>query len=237
MANTDSSDEMARLEEFEERDSSARHTKSSDSFLWLLSSSLIIVVLLIILSLQLAFSTEILIAFALCALILCGFIYRDRNRGATMLSEIDENELTETTVSQREYEKQEEGGQSELDQQELSPFEELVRSALDSIPYDFQEHMQNVVVQVEDEPDKETLERVGTREGMTLLGLYHGVPITAWGYQRALLPQHITIYQNTIERYCEHDPERIREQVRATVLHEVAHHFGISHEEMPIWIR
>ena len=237
MPDTDSSDEMTRMEEFEERDFPARRAQSSRSFLWLLSSSLAIVVLCIILNLQLASSTKILIVFALFALILCGIIYLDSNRSTTMLPEIDENEPIETTASQGEYEQQEEGGQSELDQQELSPFEELVRSALDSIPYDLQERMQNLVVQVEDEPSKETLERVGTREGETLLGLYHGVPITAWGHQRALLPQHITIYQNTIERYCEHDPERIREQVRATVLHEVAHHLGISHEEMPIWIR
>jgi len=50
-------------------------------------------------------------------------------------------------------------------------------------------------------------------------------------------PEIITIYQHTIEAYCHGDPDRIREQVRHTVLHEVAHHFGIDHEEMPIWVR
>ena len=45
------------------------------------------------------------------------------------------------------------------------------------------------------------------------------------------------IYQRTIEAYCHGDPERIRQQVRATLLHEVAHHFGIDHDEMPIWVK
>jgi predicted Zn-dependent protease with MMP-like domain len=61
--------------------------------------------------------------------------------------------------------------------------------------------------------------------------------LTAYGHDRTSQPEIITIYQRTIEAYCHGDPDRIREQVRHTVLHEVAHHFGIDHEEMPIWIR
>ncbi len=87
----------------------------------------------------------------------------------------------------------------------LTPFELLVKEALDSIPSEFQGKMDNVLVQVESEPGEELLER--------------------------------TIYQRAIEDYCKHNPERIRKQVRKTVLHEVAHHFGIGHEEMPIWVK
>jgi predicted Zn-dependent protease with MMP-like domain len=64
-----------------------------------------------------------------------------------------------------------------------------------------------------------------------------GVPLTSYGHDRAPHPEIITIYQRAIERYSHRDPDRMREQVRHTVLHEVAHHFGINHEEMPIWIR
>jgi predicted Zn-dependent protease with MMP-like domain len=120
---------------------------------------------------------------------------------------------------------------------ELTPFEVLVQEALATIPQEFQERMENVLVRVEYEPGEEVLRRVGTREGYTLLGLYEGVPLTVYGRQHSSLPETITIYQRTIERYCHGDPNRIREQVRKTVLHEVAHHFGIDHDEMPIWIK
>ncbi|HLH63097.1 MAG TPA: metallopeptidase family protein [Ktedonobacteraceae bacterium] len=114
-------------------------------------------------------------------------------------------------------------------------FEQLVEQALTSIPEEFHEQMKNVLVRVESEPDEELLRRVGVKEGHTLLGLYEGVPLTAYG--RIGGPEIITIYQNPIERYCRCNPDRIREQVRRTVLHEVAHHFGIDHDEMPIWVK
>ena len=122
-------------------------------------------------------------------------------------------------------------------EEELSPFERLVKEALTSIPAEFHEQMENVLVRVQYEPGEEVLQRVGIKEGYTLLGLYEGVPLTTYGQARVPHPEIITIYQSTIVAYCYGDPDRIRSQVRHTVLHEVAHHFGIDHEEMPIWIR
>lgn len=123
----------------------------------------------------------------------------------------------------------------------LTDFEQLVQEALASIPAEFHEQMENLVVLVEDEPDASLLEDLHAhdeaKDGYLLLGLYQGVPLTQQHYHQALLPERITIYQSTIERYCHGDPERIREQVRSTVLHEVAHHFGIDHDAMPIWVR
>ncbi len=123
------------------------------------------------------------------------------------------------------------------DEGELSPFEQLVKEALASIPTEFHEKMENVLVRVQYEPGEEVMQRVGMKEGYTLLGLYEGVPLTTYGQARVPHPEIITIYQRSIEAYCHGDPDRIRNQVRHTVLHEVAHHFGIDHEEMPIWIR
>jgi len=120
---------------------------------------------------------------------------------------------------------------------ELSSFERLVEEALAALPEEFHQRMGNVFVRVQSEPGREVLEGVGTKKGYTLLGLYEGVPLTAYGHDRASHPEIITIYQRTIESSCHGDPDRIREQVRHTILHEVAHHFGIDHEEMPIWIR
>ncbi len=128
-------------------------------------------------------------------------------------------------------------GEIQAQTQKLSPFEELVQEALATIPEEFHEKMENVMVRVEDKPDAETQTRVGIQEGYTLLGLYEGVPLTTYGRASAPYPEIITIYQHSIEEYCRHNPTRIREQVRTTVLHEIAHHFGMGHEEMPIWVK
>ena len=119
----------------------------------------------------------------------------------------------------------------------LSSFEVFVEEALSSIPAEFQEKMENVLVRVQYEPGEEVMQRMGIKAGYTLLGLYEGVPLTSYGQARVPHPEIITIYQRSIEAYCHGDPDRMREQVRHTVLHEVAHHFGIDHEEMPIWVR
>lgn len=118
-----------------------------------------------------------------------------------------------------------------------TPFEELVQEALASIPDEFHAKLENVMVRVLYEPDAATLTRIGINDGYTLFGLYEGVPLTIYGRDHAPYPEMITIYQRTIEDHCQHDTERIRDQVRATVLHEVAHHFGMGHTEMPIWIK
>jgi predicted Zn-dependent protease with MMP-like domain len=138
--------------------------------------------------------------------------------------------IVDSTLADVENEDEQEAG-------DLSAFEKLVEAALASIPFEFQEQMANLAVLVESEPDEEVLERVGVHEGETLLGLYQGVPLTSYGQRHAILPQRITIYQRNIEAYCHGDPALIQEQVRSTVLHEVAHHFGMDHEEMPIWVR
>lgn len=120
---------------------------------------------------------------------------------------------------------------------ELSLFEELVREALASMPDEFQQQMQNLVVIVEDEAGADVLARAHVEEGSLLLGLYSGVPLTSLGSNRQVLPERITIYQRPIEAITNNDPDLIRARVHQTVLHEVAHHFGMGHEEMPIWLR
>lgn len=131
----------------------------------------------------------------------------------------------------------EESEGEDVDEGELSSFELLVEEALSSLPAEFQEKMEHVLVRVQDEPGEEVMQRMDIKAGYTLLGLYEGVPLTSYGQARVPHPEIITIYQRAIEAYCHGDPDRIREQVRHTVLHEVAHHFGIDHEEMPLWIQ
>jgi predicted Zn-dependent protease with MMP-like domain len=115
-------------------------------------------------------------------------------------------------------------------------FEKLVDDALSDIPAEFEGYLENVVVQVKPDPSPEELRRMQVRPCNLLLGLYEGVPLI---HQRASghPPEVITIFQHSIESYCHDDPDRIRHQVRATVFHELAHHFGMSHEEMPTWVK
>jgi predicted Zn-dependent protease with MMP-like domain len=103
------------------------------------------------------------------------------------------------------------------------PFEELVSEALDSLPEDISALMSNVAVVVEDEPPP----------GLPLLGLYTGVPLTSrTSWYGAVPPDKITIYQGPLERHFGHDPDLLRSQVRRVVVHEIAHHFGISDERL-----
>ncbi|MFN2594415.1 MAG: metallopeptidase family protein [Actinomycetota bacterium] len=104
-------------------------------------------------------------------------------------------------------------------------FEELVADALDSLPEEFAARMENVEVVVEPEPPAELLAGLGPHR--TLLGLYHGIPLTRRGNYGNVLPDKISIYEGPITRLFR-TPDAIREQVRKTVVHEIAHHFGID---------
>ena len=111
-----------------------------------------------------------------------------------------------------------------------STFEDLVSDALDELPPDLAAQMQNVEVVVEDEPPLEYLR--GLAPGHTLLGHYHGIPLTRRGvHYDGALPDKISIYRGPITRMAR-TPERIRAQVRKTVIHEIAHHFGIDDDRL-----
>jgi predicted Zn-dependent protease with MMP-like domain len=104
-------------------------------------------------------------------------------------------------------------------------FEELVSDALDSIPREIADDMENVAVLVEDWPTPAQ----GVTEGRTLLGLYEGIPVTKRGPMgyTGVMPDRITIFRGPL---CERarDEEELARHVRVTVLHEVGHYFGMS---------
>ena len=111
---------------------------------------------------------------------------------------------------------------------EIRKFEQLVIKAVESLPEEFRERMDNVDVVVADEPTRRQLTKTERQRGETLLGLYEGVPLTerthGYGF---VVPDMITIFQRPIEEMCRNDTEIVAE-VRKVVLHEIAHHFGIS---------
>ena len=117
---------------------------------------------------------------------------------------------------------------------DLDSFEALVSEALDGLPDEFLEHLDNVQVDVEEWPSAEDLQQVGLAANAryALLGLYHGIPNTERGVFYMGLPDRISIYKGPIEAFSGPDEERIKEQVRRTVIHEVAHFYGISDERL-----
>ena len=108
----------------------------------------------------------------------------------------------------------------------LTEFENAVGEGLDLIPEELARHIDNVVVLVEDEPPAEA-------EDPDLLGLYEGTPLTERGewWAAGSLPDRITIFRNPLLRMTT-DEADLRKEIRITVLHEIAHHFGISEKRL-----
>jgi predicted Zn-dependent protease with MMP-like domain len=102
-------------------------------------------------------------------------------------------------------------------------FEEAIDDALSSLPADLRAAMSNVEIVVEDEPPA----------GRPLLGLYRGVPLPRrTSTYSGVLPDKISIFRGPITRLATGDADRICREVRHVVLHEIAHHFGISDERL-----
>jgi len=102
-------------------------------------------------------------------------------------------------------------------------FEDSVEEALESLPDDLREAMSNIAIVVEDEPPA----------GQPLLGLYEGIPLTErTSWYAGAPPDKISIYRGPLERLYGHDPELLERMIRRVVLHEIAHHFGISDERL-----
>jgi len=108
-------------------------------------------------------------------------------------------------------------------------FEKLVNEAIEELPSEFRERLENVVVIVEDRPSQDLLERMEIPPDETLLGLYEGMPLTERGFEAPLYPDRIWIFQQPIEDECDTEDE-IREEIKTTIVHEVAHFFGLDDE-------
>lgn len=111
-------------------------------------------------------------------------------------------------------------------------FETLVAEALDSLPDDIQDWLDNVAIIVGERPTPQQLAQAGLGPGSLLFGLYVGVPKTHRGFTYGeIVPDKILIFQQSIESTCR-TPAQVREQVRKTVLHEIGHHFGMDEAQL-----
>ena len=110
-------------------------------------------------------------------------------------------------------------------------FEELVKEGIDVIPERFLEKMDNVDIVIEDRPSEEQIKKLKLGKYSRLFGLYEGIPQTKRGYYSGVLPDKITIFKKPIEEVAFND-EQIKEIVKNTVWHEIAHHFGMDEERV-----
>ena len=110
-------------------------------------------------------------------------------------------------------------------------FEKLVNEGIKAIPKKFLEKLDNVDIVIEDEPTPYQLRQLRMRKDFLIFGLYEGVPQTKrWQYGQ-VLPDKITIFQKPIERIANSE-EEIKEIVKNTVWHEIAHHFGMDEKRI-----
>lgn len=110
----------------------------------------------------------------------------------------------------------------------LDQFLTLVSRALKEIPQEFLEKLENLDIVVEEEPSPELLKELGLGERDLLFGLYQGVPRPGKSYfQGVILPERITLFRAPILRFCRSE-ECVRDQIKKTLVHEIAHHFGFS---------
>lgn len=110
-------------------------------------------------------------------------------------------------------------------------FRKLVEEALSSLPKEFAQKLNNVIVTVDDFPTSYQLQKAKIPPWALLFGLYEGVPQTKRGVYYNSIPDKITIFKNAIQRISQTE-EGIKAQVRQTVIHEIGHHFGLSDKQL-----
>lgn len=114
-------------------------------------------------------------------------------------------------------------------------FEKLVVEGYVRLPEWVREKIKNVALLIEDEPSEEVREREGLGDSETLLGYYHGIPLSERGENYgvgATMPDTITLYKNPIEHAAEEDGLPVAQVITETIWHEFAHHFGMDEHQV-----
>lgn len=111
-------------------------------------------------------------------------------------------------------------------------FDALITRAMDELPQQYIKGLDNVAITYADEPTPEQLTKQGIRHGQLLLGLYEGIPRTQRGGSYSfVLPDKITLFKHPILAVT-HTPEELFEQIKRTLWHEIAHHYGLDHDRI-----
>lgn len=111
-------------------------------------------------------------------------------------------------------------------------FEKMVNDGISALPKIYQENLNNVAIVIADEPDNNQREKLKLRCNESLFGLYEGIPLTKRGAgYNLVLPDKITIFKLPMLGFCKNINE-LKNQVKKTVWHEVAHYYGLNHEQI-----
>ena len=111
-------------------------------------------------------------------------------------------------------------------------FDQLISKAMDELPQKYITGLNNVAILYDDEPTEHQSKKSNLQEGGLLLGLYEGVPMTKRGAgYNLVLPDKITLFKNPILAVT-HTPEQLFEQIKRTLWHEIAHFYGLDHDDI-----
>lgn len=111
-------------------------------------------------------------------------------------------------------------------------FDQLITRAMDELPQEYIRGLDNVAIVMADDPTPEQKEKMKLRDGVILLGLYEGIPLTQRGAGYTfVLPDKITLFKHSIMRVV-HSEAELFEQIKRTLWHEMAHYYGLSHAHM-----
>lgn len=111
-------------------------------------------------------------------------------------------------------------------------FDSIISDALDELPKQYTENMKNVAIVMADDPTEDQRVKLKLRCYETLFGLYEGIPLTKRGAgYNLVLPDKITLFKNPL-MHASHDLESFKKQVKHTLWHEIAHHFGLDHDRI-----
>ena len=111
-------------------------------------------------------------------------------------------------------------------------FDELVTRAMDELPQQYISGMENVAILYADQPDEYQRGKSHLGDRQILLGLYEGIPLPQRGAGYTfVLPDKITLFKEPILSLCR-NPEELFEQIKRTLWHEIAHHYGLNHHDM-----
>jgi predicted Zn-dependent protease with MMP-like domain len=110
-------------------------------------------------------------------------------------------------------------------------FEELIDEAFDSMPKNHRDHVKNVALVYADEPTPEQRIKLELRDDQTLLGLYEGIPLSQRQGETALMPDKITLFKWPLLSMVNTEDE-LKEEVRHTLWHEIAHYYGLDHDQI-----
>ncbi len=111
-------------------------------------------------------------------------------------------------------------------------FDQMITRAMDELPQEYIRGLDNVAIVMADDPTEEQKEKMKLRDGVILLGLYEGIPLTQRGAGYTfVLPDKITLFKHSILRVAQTEAE-LFEQIKRTLWHEMAHYYGLSHARM-----